>query len=301
MTLQTPEGTSIAAAAGKRIAPADLKSGPNGDFWEDDWDYQSPVPEGLLANSSKGFSLLLTGPAGEGKVNWSFGATQAAAAAADGYVVYLGSILSGLCLAQATAWQEGSFAGEHHGTQAMYNSVGPSPILRMDAIEKHYAGITVLGGVTFDLRAGEVHCLCGENGAGKSTSIKIMAGSVRHDGGTITLDGETVQLASPQDGLRRGIGVVYQELELIPNLSIMENLVLGREPRTAFGTVAWTQVRREAEAVLAMMRVNLRVDLSVSTLTIAQAQLVAIAKILALKPRILVLGRAHGCAVRRRT
>ena len=168
-------------------------------------------------------------------------------------------------------------------------SLRPSPILRMDAIEKHYAGITALGGVTFDLRAGEVHCLCGENGAGESTLIKIMAGSVRHDGGTITLDGETVQLASPQDGLRRGIGVVYQELELIPNLSIMENLVLGREPRTAFGTVAWTQVRREAEAVLAMMRVNLRVDRLVSTLTIAQAQLVAIAKILALKPRILVL------------
>ena len=103
VTLQTPEGTSIAAAAGKRIAPADLKSGPNGDFWEDDWDYQFPAPEGLLANSSKGFSLLLTGPAGEGKVNWSFGATQAAAAAADGYVVYLGSILSGLCLALLAA------------------------------------------------------------------------------------------------------------------------------------------------------------------------------------------------------
>ena len=168
-------------------------------------------------------------------------------------------------------------------------SLRPSPVLRMDAIEKHYAGITALGGVTFDLRAGEVHCLCGENGAGKSTLIKIMAGSVRHDGGTITLDGETVQLASPQDGLRRGIGVVYQELELIPNLSIMENLVLGREPRTAFGTVAWAQVRREAESVLAMMRVSLRVDRLVSTLTIAQAQLVAIAKILALKPRILVL------------
>ena len=103
VTLQTPEGTSIAAAAGKRIAPADLKSGPNGDFWEDDWDYQFPAPEGLLANSSKGFSLLLTSPAGEGKVNWSFGATQAAAAAADGYVVYLGSILSGLCLALLAA------------------------------------------------------------------------------------------------------------------------------------------------------------------------------------------------------
>ena len=165
----------------------------------------------------------------------------------------------------------------------------PSPVLRVDNIEKHFWGITALGDVTFDLRAGEVHCLCGENGAGKSTLIKIMAGSLRPDVGTITLDGETIQLTSPQDGLRRGIGVVYQELELIPNLSIMENLVLGREPRTAIGTVAWAKVRREAEAVLNMMCVSLRVDRLVSTLTIAQAQLVAIAKILALKPRILVL------------
>ncbi len=103
VTLQTVEGTSIPAVAGKRIAPADLKSGPNGDFWEDDWDYQFSAPEGLLADSSRGFSLLLSGPAGEGKVNWSFGATQAAARAADGYVVYLGSILSGLCIALLAA------------------------------------------------------------------------------------------------------------------------------------------------------------------------------------------------------
>jgi hypothetical protein len=103
VTLQTAEGTSISAVASKRIAPADLKSGPNGDFWEDDWDYQFPASEGLLADSSKGFSLLLSGPAGEGKVNWSFGATQAVTRATDGYVVYLGSILSGLCIALLAA------------------------------------------------------------------------------------------------------------------------------------------------------------------------------------------------------
>src|SRR6202034_4175114 len=98
---------------------------------------------------------------------------------------------------------------EHHmsGVGPTMTSPSPSPILRMDNIEKHFAGITALGGVTFDLRSGEVHCLCGENGAGKSTLIKIMAGSVRHDGGAITIDGETIQLTSPQDVLRRGIGV----------------------------------------------------------------------------------------------
>jgi ABC-type sugar transport system ATPase subunit len=164
-----------------------------------------------------------------------------------------------------------------------------TPVLRVQNIEKHFGGVTALAGVTFDLCAGEVHCLCGENGAGKSTLIKIMAGSVRPDAGTIVLDEKTVELSSPQEGLRRGIGVVYQELELIPNLSIMENLALGQEPRTLIGTVAWDRVRRQAIDVLNLMRVSLNVNRLVSSLTIAQAQLVAIAKILMLKPKILVL------------
>jgi len=164
-----------------------------------------------------------------------------------------------------------------------------SPVLKVEEIEKHFAGVTALGGVTFDLYAGEVHCLCGENGAGKSTLIKIMAGSLQPDAGSIVLDGKPVRFASPQDGLRRGIGVVYQELELIPNLSIMENLALGREPLTVLGSVAWGSVKRQAREVLGLMRVSLDVERLVSSLTIAQAQLVAIAKILAMRPRILVL------------
>jgi ribose transport system ATP-binding protein len=164
-----------------------------------------------------------------------------------------------------------------------------APLLQVENIAKRFWGITALAGVSFDLKAGEVHCLCGENGAGKSTLIKIMAGSVSPDAGAIMLDGSTIKLSSPHEGLQRGVGVVYQELELIPNLSIMENLSLGREPRTALGTIDWREVRRRSEAVLDQMRVSLSVDRPVSSLTIAQAQLVAIAKILALKPRILVL------------
>ena len=164
-----------------------------------------------------------------------------------------------------------------------------SPVLKVETIEKHFAGVTALGGVTFDLYAGEAHCLCGENGAGKSTLIKIMAGSLQPDAGSIVLDGKPIRFASPQDGLRRGIGVVYQELELIPNLSIMENLALGREPLTVLGSVAWGSVKRQAREVLGLMRISLDVERLVSSLTIAQAQLVAIAKILAMRPRILVL------------
>ncbi len=163
------------------------------------------------------------------------------------------------------------------------------PLLQLCDIGKRYGSVAVLDGVSFDVSAGEVHCLCGENGAGKSTLIKIMAGSVRPERGSLALDGDPVQLASPEDGLRLGIGVVYQELELIPNLSIMENLVLGREPLTPWGTVDWRAVRRRAVAVLAQMGAPLAVERLVSSLTIAQAQLVAIAKILSLGPRVLVL------------
>ena len=103
VALQAADGTNIPATAGKRIAPADLKSGPNGDFWEDDWDYTFAVPEGPLSASGKGFTLCLAGPAGEGKANWTFGATQNAATSADGYVVYLGSVLTALCVALLAA------------------------------------------------------------------------------------------------------------------------------------------------------------------------------------------------------
>ncbi len=99
VALLGPNGASVPAAAAKRIAPADLKSGPNGDFWEDDWDYEFAAPEGLLAPASKGLGLALSGPAGAGEADWTFGAGPTAAAPADGYVVYLGAILSGLCVA----------------------------------------------------------------------------------------------------------------------------------------------------------------------------------------------------------
>jgi ABC-type sugar transport system ATPase subunit len=174
-------------------------------------------------------------------------------------------------------------------TPSVPSAVGIRPAIEVQAIEKHFSGIMALGGVSFDVKSGEVHCLCGENGAGKSTLIKIIAGSLKPDAGLILLHGNSVQLTSPQDGLKRGIGVVYQELELIPNLSIMENLSLGREPATAFGTIDWKAVRRNARAVLDLMHVRLDVDRLVSSLTVAQAQLVSIAKVLAMEPEILVL------------
>ena len=98
-TLLTPDRTAIPASVGKRIAPVDLKSGADGDYWEDVWDYQFKTPDEFLKTASKGFSIVLAGPAGEGRVAWTFGAAQSASVRADGYVFYLGAALSVLSVA----------------------------------------------------------------------------------------------------------------------------------------------------------------------------------------------------------
>lgn len=99
VTLIGADGAAFPSRPGKRIAPVDLKSGPNGEFWEDDWDYQVSVPDGFLRSDGKGFSLALSGPAGKGVAKWSFGVTARDQGRADGYVVYLGAALTGLSLA----------------------------------------------------------------------------------------------------------------------------------------------------------------------------------------------------------
>ena len=102
-----------------------------------------------------------------------------------------------------------------------------SDYLQAVGITKHYGGVYALKGANFDLRAGEVHALMGENGAGKSTLARILAGSTRADGGTISLDGAPVEIATPLDAQRLGIGIIYQELDLFPNLTVGENIVIG--------------------------------------------------------------------------
>jgi len=99
LALRGAGGAAIQATEGRRIAPADLKSGPNGDYWEDDFDYQFAVPKGFLASARKGFTVSLSGPAGNGKATWAFGAVATAPASGDSYVVYLGVVLSIVCIA----------------------------------------------------------------------------------------------------------------------------------------------------------------------------------------------------------
>ena len=107
------------------------------------------------------------------------------------------------------------------------------PLLRVTGIAKRYPGVQALDDVSFDLLAGEIHGLLGENGAGKSTLLKILAGAESPDAGSIAIDGRQEILASPQDAQAQGIATIYQELNLLPNLSVAENVFIGREPGRA--------------------------------------------------------------------
>src|SRR5215213_10502786 len=112
-----------------------------------------------------------------------------------------------------------------------------SPPLRVEDAEKVYPGVRALAGVDFEVDPGEVHALLGENGAGKSTLMKVIAGAVRPDAGRLLLDGDGVPFGDSERSRERGIGIVYQELSLVPQRSVAENVLLGRWPRTRFRTV----------------------------------------------------------------
>jgi ribose transport system ATP-binding protein len=107
------------------------------------------------------------------------------------------------------------------------------PLLEMRGICKAFPGVVALDGVDLTLDAGEVHMLLGENGAGKSTLMKVLSGAYRKDGGEIRIGGDPVEITSPRDALARGIRVIYQELNLIPHLSVAENIFLGDLPTRA--------------------------------------------------------------------
>jgi ribose transport system ATP-binding protein len=158
----------------------------------------------------------------------------------------------------------------------------------MRKISKSFPGVQALEDVDFDLAAGEVHVLLGENGAGKSTLIKILAGANQPDSGEILIDGDPVTIRSAGDAERLGIATIYQEFNLVPQLSVAENVYLGKPPRR-LGFVDRRRMRNLADEALA--RVGLQVDPTtpVAQLGIAQQQLVEIAKALTVQARVLVM------------
>src|SRR4030095_9105929 len=125
-----------------------------------------------------------------------------------------------------------------------------TPVLTLRGIRKTFPGVVALDGVDFELRAGEVHVLLGENGAGKSTLMKIISGAVRGDAGQIEGNGRRVDIAGPRHSQALGIGIIYQEFNLIPHLSAGENIFLGREPALAPGIIDQSKLMREAQRQL---------------------------------------------------
>ena len=163
------------------------------------------------------------------------------------------------------------------------------PLLDAQGIEKSYPGVKALAGVDLSVDPGEVHALLGENGAGKSTLMKVIAGSVTPEAGTLLLDGAELPFGNSEGSRDRGIGIVYQELSLVPQRSVAENVVLGRWPRTRFGTVDWKRLGPEARRRLD--RVGLAVDETrpVAGLGMAERQQVELAKALSSEVRVLLL------------
>ncbi len=160
--------------------------------------------------------------------------------------------------------------------------------LQVENATKNFPGVKALDSVSLDLRPGEIHALLGENGAGKSTLIKIITGVYRPDEGEIQIAGEQVNFTSPQQALSAGIGTVHQERNLIPHYSIAENIMLDRLP-TKFGLIDRSYMRQQAKHWLGVLDLHIDPDIPVRRLSVAQMQLVEIARALSLQSRILLL------------
>jgi ribose transport system ATP-binding protein len=163
------------------------------------------------------------------------------------------------------------------------------PLLKMSGITKSFPGVRALSDVGFDLHKGELHALVGENGAGKSTLMKILSGLYKADSGELFLKGEKIVSTGLREMIKLGIGVIYQELNLIPYLSVSENIFLGREPKTSIGTIDWSKMRKMTREALAPFKLDISPQQKVKSLGAAHQQIVEIAKALSLKAEILVM------------
>ena len=167
----------------------------------------------------------------------------------------------------------------------------PSPeiLLRLDSIEKRFGAVRALKGVSLELRAGEVQMLLGENGAGKSTLMKILAGEYAPTSGRLVIRGQEVHGLTPETAKSLGIGLIHQELSLVPALSVAENIFLGRMPTGRLGQIDWAKAHAMAREATARLGVAIDPRLPVGRLQIAEQQLVEIARVLESGPEILLL------------
>lgn len=167
---------------------------------------------------------------------------------------------------------------------------GPTtaPVVRMQGVTIDFPGVKALDAVDFRLLPGEIHALMGENGAGKSTLIKVLTGVYDPDAGSITIDGVEQRFSGPRQAQDAGISTVYQEVNLCTNLTVAENILLGREPRR-FGRIDYRAMRRRAAELLGQLDLTIDPGSTLGAHPIAIQQLVAIARATAISARVLIL------------
>ncbi len=162
-------------------------------------------------------------------------------------------------------------------------------ILRVEGISKVFPGVKALDDVTFDLLGGEVHVLLGENGAGKSTLMKVLTGVYHPEAGKIYLRDEEVTFQNTRNAQDKGIAIIFQEYNLVPNLSVAQNIFLGREPRTKAGFIDRAELRRASAEILSFLKVDISPDEPVGRLGVAHQQLIEVAKALSTNSDILIM------------
>ena len=175
------------------------------------------------------------------------------------------------------------------------------PLLQMRAVSKAFPGVQALDDVSLEVAAGEVVALVGENGAGKSTLIKILSGCYRADAGEIVLDSERLGRYSPRQAQEFGVSVIYQEFNLAPVMSVAENIFVGRQSRTRLGLVDFRRMHADAQAVLDSLHMPLDARRIVSTLSVAEQQMVEIAKAISFKAKIIVMDEPSAALTERET
>ncbi len=172
-------------------------------------------------------------------------------------------------------------------------------ILEMQNITKIFPGVKALNGVRFDLKKGEIHALMGENGAGKSTFIKVLTGVYQPDGGEILLDGQRVQMHDPLIAAHHGIAAIYQHLAAYPHLTVAENIFMGHEKLSRIKTIRWRETNAEAKKLLRSLGSDISPTERMGVLSVAQQQLVEIAKALSQDMRILIMDEPTAALSRR--
>lgn len=174
-------------------------------------------------------------------------------------------------------------------TDVDLGAVTAAPILEVRGITKHFDGVQALRGVDLDVRPGEIHALLGENGAGKSTLIKIITGLYQQDEGDVLVAGDVVDFANVRAAHRAGVVALYQELSIVPTISVAENIVLGEDVPATFGIVRWSEVRKQAKAQLDRLGQQISLRRLAGGLSPVQQTMVAVARALSIDAKVLIL------------